>query len=278
MAAAKSKAVTKPSTAVAKPKPASVAPVDFDPSADAGMGMEGTTQESFAIPFLSVLQKTSPQVDEADIAFIDGAKAGQFIETVSKTLFDGKKGVSIIPCAYRRVFLRWAPLGSEGGFKGEIAPEIVARMRENGQLIDFENKLYFPLEDGTVNPKRCDHVADTRNHYILLDNNGVTKECLLSLTSTQIKKSKQLMSLLASKKNAHGQMLPTFATVIRATSGPESNDKGNWYGINFAEEGAVSNKTLYEAAKSFYKSVVAGAVKANYEKPVAEATAESTFD
>ena len=45
----------------------------MDFAADAGAGMEGAGQESFAIPFLSVLQKGSPQVDEASGAALEGA-------------------------------------------------------------------------------------------------------------------------------------------------------------------------------------------------------------
>ena len=47
---------------------------------DAGAGMEGATAESFAIPFLGVLQKGSPQVDEASGVAIEGAKAGMLFE------------------------------------------------------------------------------------------------------------------------------------------------------------------------------------------------------
>lgn len=239
----------------------------FDPMADAGAGMEGTTQESFAIPFLSVLQKISPQCEETDTAYVPGAKAGMLFESVSKGLYDGKKGIDFIPCAYRRTFLRWAPRGSEGGYKGEYSPEVVVAMRENGQLVEFEGRLYFPLEDGTVNPKRCDFVADTRNHYVLLiDEDGLLRECLLSLTSTQIKKSKMLMSLLAGKK-VNGKIKPTFATVIHANTALESNDKGQWHGINFADAGPVTDRAVFEAAKAFYQSVAAGAIKASYETP-----------
>lgn len=238
--------------------------IGFNPMEDAGMGMEGTTQDSFAIPFLSVLQKISPQCEETDAAYIPAAKAGQFLESVSKSLYDGKKGVDFIQCAYRRAFLRWSPRGAEGGgFKGEYAPEVVAGMRESGQVVDFENRLYFPLEDGTVNPKRCDFLSDTRNHYILLIDGSEMHECLLSISSTQIKKSKQLMTMLANKKSG-GVMMPTFATIVHATVVPESNDKGNWFGISFSEQGPVTDTAVYLAAKTFYKSVVAGSVKTNF--------------
>ena len=238
---------------------------------DAGAGMEGATSESFAIPFLSVLQKGSPQVDEASGAAMEGAKAGMIYENVTSKLLDGKSGVLIVPCSYRRVFLRWAPKGSDGaGFKGELAPELVADMRAKGDIVDMDGKLYIPLADGTVNDKKCDRISDTRNHYVLLVDaaTGGWKEALVSLTSTQIKKSKMLMSALASVKvNGPGGMFtpPTFANVVRMSTVPESNDKGTWFGVKFELAGQVDRAEVYAAAKAFHGSVSKGAVVAKYE-------------
>ena len=260
----------KPTTQVATRATTEVAtaaaPIDF--SKYAGLGMENATQESFAIPFLGVLQKISPQCEETDAAYIPGAKAGQMFESVSKVLFDGKKGVEFVQCHYRRTFLRWAPRGTEGGgFKGEIAPEVVSAMREDGRLVEFENKLWFPLEDGTVNPKRCDFAADTRNHYLILLTEDGPRECLLSLASTQIKKSKALMTAL--NQQMEGSIkLPTFATIVRATTALESNDKGQWHGINFNLEGRLTDPKVMEMAVNFYKAISAGTVKASYDTDV----------
>jgi hypothetical protein len=71
---------------------------------DAGGGMEEATADSFAIPFLAVLQKGSPQVDEASGQQIKGAKQGMIFETVTKSLFDGNKGVELVQAHYKRVF------------------------------------------------------------------------------------------------------------------------------------------------------------------------------
>lgn len=238
---------------------------------DAGAGMEGATAESFAIPFLSVLQKGSPQVDEASGVAIEGAKAGMLFENVTGKMFDGKVGVTIIPCAYRRVFLRWAPKGSDGaGFKGELAPEKVAEMRARGEISELDGKLYVPLPDGTVSDKKCDRISDTRNHYVLLvdDATGAWKEALMSLTSTQIKKSKMLMSALASVKvqGASGLFTPpTFANTVRVLTTPESNDKGTWFGLKFELSGQVTRPELYAAAKAFHSSFAKGNVIAKYE-------------
>ena len=242
-------------------------------AADAGSGMEGATSESFAIPFLSVLQKGSPQVDEASGAAIEGAKAGMLWDNVAGRMFDGKEGVIIIPCAYRRVFLRWAPKGTQGsGFKGEMSADHVAGMRAAGQIADLDGRLYVPLPDGTLHEKKCDRISDTRNHYVLLVDavTGGWAQALLSLTSTQIKKSKMLMSALAGvKRNGPSGMYtpPTFANQVRLTTIPESNDKGTWFGTKFELAGSVGRAELYAAAKAFHASVSAGSIEVKYEAP-----------
>jgi hypothetical protein len=245
---------------------------DLDFSADAGAGMEGATSETFAIPFLSVLQKSSPQVDEDSGAKIEGAKAGMLFNSVSGKMWDGKSGIIIVPCAYRRVFLRWGPRSGEGaGFKGEIAPEVVAAMRDKNEIVEMDGRLYAPLSDGTVSDKRCDRFSDARNHYVLIvdEATGFCTQALLSLTSTQIKKSRLLMSMLAEVKmrRADGTMYtpPTFANMVRITTVPESNDKGTWHGVKFEMAGQVKTADVVGFARTFWQSVSKGKVATNYE-------------
>ena len=241
-------------------------------AADSGGGMEGATAESFAIPFLGVLQKGSPQVDEASGVALDGAKSGMFYENVTGELMDGKAGVMLIPAAYRRVFVRWGARGTEGsGFKGELTPDEIGEMRSKGKIADLDGKLYIPLPDGSVNEKKCDRVADTRNHYMLLVKpDGAFRQVLVSLVSTQIKKSKTLMSALANVQidGPAGKFTPaTFANMVKATSIPESNDKGTWHGWKFELAGPVERPDLYAAARAFNESVKKGTVTAKYEDP-----------
>lgn len=232
-------------------------------AADAGAGMEGATAESFAIPFLMVLQKGSPEVEEGSGAQVQGAKAGMLFENISRTLVDGKEGLVIIPCAYRRVFLHWS---ESKGFQGEILPEDVARRRQEGKIVEHKGKLYIPDATGKVDPDESDRISDTRNHYVLIIDRktGGWRQALISLSSTQIKKSRALMTALASVKlDVNGQMItpPTFANLVRVTTVPESNDKGSWMGWHFELEGMVQNADVYAAAKQFHKSVAAGQVE-----------------
>lgn len=250
-------------TAVAVQKEAGLPAVPSYISADvAGAGLEGAGAESFAIPFLGVLQKISPQVDEADAKFIEGAKPSMLFNTVSNELFDGKEGVLFIPCAYQRKFIRWAPRGSEGGFKGEHTPEEIERLRDGGQIVEVDGRLYAPKEDGSVDPKKCDYYSDTRNHFGLLVSGDSASQVLLSLSSTQIKKSKQLNSMIRQRR-ANGQPAPSFACRFKLTTALESNDKGNWYGIKIEEAGWATEEE-YVAGREFWEAVSKQNVNVNY--------------
>ncbi len=274
--------MSKKENAVAVKEEHALAPAGLmDFAADAGAGMEGAGQESFAIPFLSVLQKGSPQVDEASGQAIEGAKAGMFFENVTGRMFSGKEGVVIVPCSYKREFLRWGARSNGGGFKGAYSPEDVAEMRTKGQIVELDGRLYAPEQDGSVNPEKSDRFNDTRNHYVLImdTDSGAWTEALLSLTSTQIKKSKMLMSALASVKlkNGAGQLYtpPTFANLVRATSVGESNDKGTWFGVKFELAGQVDRAEIYAAAKAFHANIAKGGVQVKYEDTEPAAAGEA---
>jgi len=263
--------MSKKDVAVVEEKTTALAVGAMDFAADAGAGMEGAGQDSFAIPFLSVLQKGSPQVDEASGQAIKGAKAGMLFENVTGRMFNGKDGIIIVPCSYRREFLRWGGRENGGGFKGPMTPEQVVEMRARGAIVELDGRLYVPEKDGTVNPKKSDNIKDTREHYVLVIDQatGAWTEALLSLTSTQIKKSKMLMSALAAVKlkNAAGQMFtpPTFANYVKITTVPESNDQGTWFGVKFEVAGQVDRPEVYAAAKAFHANIAKGGVQVKYE-------------
>lgn len=241
----------------------------IDYSAYVGAGMEEADSESFAIPFLMVMQKGSPQVDETKGEYIEGAKAGMLYDNVSKKLYDGKVGLEVVPCNFRRTFIRWGAENGGEGFKGEISPEVVATMIESGDIRELDNRLYVPLADGTVHDKKCDRISDTRNHYVLIvdPETGDTRPALLSLSSTQIKKSKAWLTDLGNQKEdgPRGRFTPpSFANVYKITTIPEQNDKGTWYGVRL-ERKARAPRQLFEAGKAFYDTVKRGNVEAKYE-------------
>lgn len=231
---------------------------NIDLEALGARGMEEVDAESFATPFFMVLQTGSPQANEAKAEYVDGAKAGMLYESVSNRLWDGKTGTLITFCHFRRVFIRWGNRKAGGGFKGEFTVEQATAMREKGEVKELDGKLFFPMPDGSINPDKSDVFNDTRNHYVILTNEDQTETtpAVFSLTSTQIKKSKSIMSALNNVrfdgKNGKYQP-PTFASVVRVKTLPESNDQGDWFGVNLQIAGKVTRNELLEAGFKFYE-------------------------
>jgi hypothetical protein len=232
-------------------------------AADAGQGLEGTSKADFAIPFLTVLQGLSPQ-----LATVPGAKPGLILNTITNELFTT---LHVIPCAYQRRYIRWAPRSAGGGFRGELSPLDVETGNVAG-LSQHEGTYLLDVPPG-VSPfdkegKPCyDHLADTRNHFVLAQSaKGVWQPALLSLSSTQIKKSKRWMSRIQGLEvHDHGRTYtpPSFSHSYTLSVVQEKNAKGQWHGLDITLAGPLTDAALYAAAKRFHDSVSAGAVTAS---------------
>jgi hypothetical protein len=239
----------------------SVAVIDY--SVDAGAGLEGADRESYAIPFLAVLQPLSPQVAEETVS---GAKAGDIFNTVTQELF---KRAVIIPCAFQRRWVHWGPREGEGGYKGEFTTAQVNEMRAAGKVKDIDGRLFFPLADGSVHEKKSDRLADTRNHYVLLlrtETDEIGSPAVLALASTGIKRSKNFLSRIESiklRRPSDGSLYtaPSFSHMYELKSEKESNDKGTWWSPAITPIGPVTSRSVYELAKAFHAQVTAGAVQ-----------------
>ena len=230
-----------------------------DFAADAGLGMEGADKSSFAIPFIAILQGLSPQLET-----VDGAKPGLFINTITNEVF---KEVLVVPCAFQRRFLRWAPRSEGGGYKGEYNPVDIETGKIEGVHTSAEGRLM--LEN--------DELKDTRNHYVLMQTeSGAWQPALFSLSSTQIKKSKKWMSRIQGieMRNAQGKAFnpPSFSHIYKLTSVKEENSKGSWWGVEIEMVEPVGDAELYAKAKAFHNSVASGDVEVAPPQPDVEAT------
>ena len=67
---------------------------------DANTSFSNMGSEDFALPFLRVLGQLSPETNKRDAKYVEGAEPGMIFNTVTKQLYDGEEGVSVIPCYY----------------------------------------------------------------------------------------------------------------------------------------------------------------------------------
>lgn len=220
---------------------------------DASSGFESMNQDDFALPFLRLLTNTSPEVGE-----VDGAMPGMVYNTVNGSLYDGKKGLIVVPCAYVRQYIEWAPRGVGSGAPIAIYPatsDVLSRThREPG-----DNKDY--LDNGN-------YIENTANHYVMvISDDGIPEPALITMKSTQLKKSRKWNSMMMSTKlmGKNGAYTPPmYSHLYRLTTQAESNDKGKWYGWEVERIGPIDDMSVYHAAKAFSSSVSAGDVKVKH--------------
>jgi hypothetical protein len=234
----KSAAAKQTSTAVDKLKTTALAK-------PLGGGFEEADADSFAIPFFSILQSNSPAVEEG---LVKGAKPGLIINTVTNELFES---ITVIPVAYQRRFIRWG--GNRGGFKGQFNVEQAKGLEAKGEVVPFENRLFYPLPDGSVHEKKCDLLADTRVHFVVrVREDGTTEPGLVSMSSSNIKKSKGWMT----RMQMRGGDMWGHAYVLGTKD--ESNDEGNWKGWKVDNSEDVKAEQFENDAVSFRGAVVSG--------------------
>lgn len=250
-------------------------PVSLDEmQADAGMGLEGIGADDQAIPFLTPLQALSPQCQKRTDAYVEGAEPGAFYQSVTGELFDGAEGVLLVPVAYQRRIIEWKPREVGGGFVAAHDPgsNIMDRAVRNEKGKDV-------LPNGNI-------VEPTAHHYcLLLKEDGTFEQVLITMKSTQLKKSRKWNSMmLAQKARAKDGSLFTpasYAYVYQATTVAESNDQGSWFGWSISLVGPLTDPNVYRAAREFAQAIRSGNVKVKHEADDIDdsiaAAAESAF-
>ena len=259
-------------TQVTKKEETAIALPDFEDIG--GLGFEETTSEDMAIPFLRILAQLSPQVNKRDGAYVEGAEAGMLFNTVANSVYDGEKGVTVIPCYYNRRYVEWAPREKGGGYFGSYSPDdnIVDSTTKNELGQDI-------LPNGNI-------LTNTAQFFVILMDGDGPQRCLITMSSSQLKKARkwvtQMQSLTAQGKNGP-YTLPMMSHKYQMTTVAESNDKGNWFGWDINKVGPINlgddaDKNIFEMAVAFAKSVKAGEVEVTEKSTEPQAKEDSLDD
>lgn len=225
----------------------------------AGTGFEQADANDYAVPFLHILQKLSPQVDRDKPQYNKDAYPGMIFETVTKRLIDGKEGLIAIPVAFKKSFVEWKQRDSGGGFVKDHGwnEELVATCTR-----DDRNRLV--LENGNM-------YVETKYHYVLIVIDGTLMPAVISMVSSQLKRSRGWMAMMQSRRmrNSQGKEFipPMFAYSYNLTTILEQKDQNSWYSWNITP-GLQATRDEVKQAMAFHKAVMAGAVKMVDESPV----------
>ena len=239
----------------------------------ADKGFEQMGANDLALPFLKVLGQLSPQVTQGDPAFIADARPGMIFNSVTQDLFDGQRGIEIVPCYYKLEYLEWPDRQEGANAPVNTYPadsDILSQTKRDEQNLDR-------LSNGN-------YIQETASHFVLRVEDGQPQEtALMSMKATQRKKSKMWNSMMRSvkEKRSDGKGFYTpamFTQRYLLNTVLEKNAKGTWYGWKISHVGPVQNQMTLDAAMGFYDSCMKGNVNVKYEnesstaKPVTEPT------
>ena len=209
-----------------------------------------------AIPYISILQTSSPQVNPSKAEYIESAKAGQLFNTVTQETFDK---LEVIPVFYHLKYVEWKPREQGGGFidSHDADSGIIGQTKRD----PMTNKMILP---------NGNHIVQTAYHYVLMITEGGYQNAVISMSSSQLKKSRRWNSLMLSQKikGPSGMFTPpTYAFTYKLSSVSESNDRGSWFGFSIEKGEQVSDPIIYQESKAFAQSASSGAIEAKPTEP-----------
>jgi hypothetical protein len=249
---------------------------------DVGTGFEDFTQDDLAIPFLAIMQKGSPYVDEDNPKYIPGCKAGMLMNTVTQKLYPGKDvGVRFIPVHRHRSYIEWIPKDDGGGLVNVFEPDA----KEVREVLAKAGKKFGKLKIGDGND-----LQETYNVYgLLVEDGDIGVPMVLSMASSQIGPYKKWMTQATSIKRpgADGNLStpPMFSHVYRLKTEFFQKGDNTWYkwkvefdGKDAAACNLPQDNPLFAEAKKLRGMIMSGAAKADLKSLVQEEEAEAAYE
>ena len=222
--------------------------------ADANQGAQNITQEDLALPFLKVLGQLSPEVNKRDAKYVEGAEPGMILNTVTNALYDGTKGIQVLPVFYKRQYIEWQDRGESKG-----APVHIYNAGDDIPKTTRDKMNKDRLGNGN-------YLENTANHYVVTLGKSPST-ALISMKATQLKISKKWNSMMLGIKMQGKNGLftpPTYSHIYKLRTVQQSNDKGTWFGWDVSQVGPIKDKSVYEIAKQFAVRVSKGEIEAKH--------------
>jgi hypothetical protein len=244
-----------------------------------GQGTENITASDQKLPILKILHASSPVLDESEARFNEKARQGDIYNEITGSLYKSKNGVLVVPCGYVNTFNEWADRGDSPG-----RPIAVHTDRSILDKCTRDPQKKDRLDNGH-------YVEDTGNHfvYILNEKYEPIETALITMKSTQRKKSKLWNSMMMSKRmqDKQGFYRPaSWMTVYKLNTTKESNGENSWWGWNIEfvrfldrQGDALTRETTEDFHKITKTSNIFGKIEyADEETKVAQIPNQSAKD
>lgn len=216
----------------------------FDYTQASGLGTDTISDAVLGPPFLSIVQKGSPEFDETHPKFAEkrmDCRPGNIILESERVVLPTL--LSVIPLAQLPHYTEWRP--SKGGFVSNRALDVTGHRdyRKGVPGTPTEYKEYLGQNE----------LVFTILYIILFKHDGVWKKGMIAFTNKQLKKARVWSKVIKSLKFADLPNIvpPMFAAAYDLSTAAESNEKGGWFGWNIGQAkllNPVTDQALLEQA------------------------------
>ena len=217
---------------------------------DSGAGLENFTTEDMQIPFISILQALSPQLNKQDPLYIKGAEQGDIFNTVSGEIYKADTGLTVVPAYFEKKFLEFALRSTGGGFIKELSPD--------------DKDINLTNREGTIEMLPSgNELVRTHQHLVIAKGENEMAPAVLDMKKTQLKVSRRWNTLKNGIRLPSGKPMPLYGTAWKITTVSESNDQGTWYNYKLDRITEITKdiESMMLEARNMYQSVRKGEVK-----------------
>ena len=200
------------------------------------LGNENVSSEHISVPRVKLLQKMNNEVDPNHSEYIEGAKEGDFINTVTGENYGSS--MYVVNVHFKEEFVVWKKREKGGGLIGNF-------------LTRKEAEEY--LTDNGLEADEYD-ITQTQIHTLLRLDDETSEVSdipfLFDCASSKLKVSREWNTKIMKQGGDR------FSYLWKMSSVPQSNAKGSWVNIDIGGVDWFKDE-IYEQVKAFYSKTFA---------------------
>lgn len=236
----------------------------YNPATSKGQGSDSIDPSVLGLPFLTIIQKGSPEFDEThakhSVKKIEGCRPGNIVFGPKKKIL--AQPLLVIPVAQTTLYTEWKPRDQGGGFVG------------NRSLAVANQPGYHRGVPGSPTESK-EYVGNNEIIYtiyfmFLFKDGDKWEKGVVSFTGTQLKHARNWLKTVASVSYAALPDVkpPMFAAQYQLSTAVENNARGSWFGWRVQQD-RILDFTTDEALLTLAE---ASSVQAMAQLPAPSAT------
>ena len=226
---------------------------------DAGKGAEEIKSDDVSTPILKILHQLSPECNERDPKYVEGAKPGMIYASGFGQLIDGNEGLDVVIAHSQTRYPEWQERGDSASAPVGTHLEIPADAVE-------ERNGRYRLPNGN-------YVEKTAYFYALAMVDKELKPAVIPMRSSNLTPARELNNLIKNLRftDSEGSFNPAAYSAVYnlKTVGKNAGSK-SWHvykpsRVRNLDVGDTDDAAIYEVAQQLQKTVSKGTVKPQYE-------------